>query len=137
MQTFIINQSFRKTAKILDNKRLGKQRVEAYQILKALSDSSYGWQNHPAVKMWRGYENALVYYCYCICEEWLRRGYKDTVALKSFRYFDFSKDIVKPMWLNNKFIKSHQSNLLRKDFKYYSRFFKNVPATLEYVWPVK
>ena len=62
MQTFLPYSDFERSAKTLDYKRLGKQRVEAYQILQALSDPNYGWQNHPAVKMWRGYEEALVAY---------------------------------------------------------------------------
>jgi hypothetical protein len=36
MQTFMTHDNYVDTAKALDNKRLGKQRVEAYQILKAL-----------------------------------------------------------------------------------------------------
>ena len=59
MQTFLPYKSFRKTALCLDNKRLGKQRVETLQILRALTgyyNQSGAWLNHPAVKMWRGYE---------------------------------------------------------------------------------
>lgn len=54
MQTFLPYPSFRESAKCLDNKRLGKQRVECIQIIKAINNPKYGWQNHPAVKMWRG-----------------------------------------------------------------------------------
>lgn len=61
MQTFLPYSSFSKSASVLDNKRLGKQRVECLQILKALSDPAYGWQNHPAVKMWKGYTDRLVH----------------------------------------------------------------------------
>lgn len=53
MQTFLPYKSFAESAACLDNKRLGKQRVEVLQILKALHNPSYGWQNHPAVKMCR------------------------------------------------------------------------------------
>lgn len=49
MQTFLPFPSFIESARVLDNKRLCKQRVECLQILKALHDPSYGWQNHPAV----------------------------------------------------------------------------------------
>ena len=37
-------------------RRLGKQGVEALQVVRALTRPGYGWQNHPAVRMWRGYE---------------------------------------------------------------------------------
>jgi hypothetical protein len=37
MQTFMPYSDFEKTARCLDNKRLGKQRVEAWQILNTLN----------------------------------------------------------------------------------------------------
>ena len=36
MQTFLPYPDFAESAKVLDNKRLGKQRVECLQIMKAL-----------------------------------------------------------------------------------------------------
>ena len=59
MQTFLPYPDFQKTAQCLDNKRLGKQRVEARQIISTLEGKSNGWRNHPAVKMWKGYEDCL------------------------------------------------------------------------------
>jgi hypothetical protein len=69
MQTFLPYPDLKKSFEVLDYRRLGKQRVEAMQILNILlSDKkSGGWVNHPAVKMWRGYEDALcVYMNMCI-----------------------------------------------------------------------
>ncbi len=37
MQTFLPYSDFRKSLESLDNKRLGKQRVEAYQIISAIT----------------------------------------------------------------------------------------------------
>lgn len=54
MQTFLPYSSFKDSARVLDRQRLGKQRVENMQIITALLDPDYGWQNHPAVNMWRG-----------------------------------------------------------------------------------
>jgi len=82
MQTFLPSTSFEQSAKWLDTLRLGKQRVECYQILKALTDPSYGWQNHPAVNMWRQHKHALLFYSIAICLEWQQRGYKDTCQSK-------------------------------------------------------
>jgi Pyrimidine dimer DNA glycosylase len=45
MQTFLPFPSFEESARVLDNKRLGKQRVETMQILKALTLPTYGWKN--------------------------------------------------------------------------------------------
>ena len=61
MQTFLPHESFKKSFKLLDYRRLGKQRVEAHQILNVLLDRTQtkGWRNHPIVRMWEGYEDAL------------------------------------------------------------------------------
>ena len=78
MQTFLPFPDYNKSAKALDYRRLGKQRVECKQILKAL-DGSSGWKSHPAVLMWKGYEYQLCLYAITICEEWVFRGYKDNL----------------------------------------------------------
>ena len=59
VNTFLPYPDFVKSAKILDYKRLGKQRVEAWQILRALRGETKGWRNHPATNLWRGHEKAL------------------------------------------------------------------------------
>lgn len=83
MQTFVpYGTDFYATARCLDDKRLGKQRVEAYQILRALLNETHGWKNHPATKMWYGYEQGLVIYTQVMCAEWTGRGYQDTIADK-------------------------------------------------------
>src|SRR4051812_49870546 len=56
MQTFLPYAGFTASAEVLDPKRLGKQRVETLQVLRGLTLPTYGWRHHPAVKMWRGYE---------------------------------------------------------------------------------
>lgn len=136
MQTFLPYKSFSKTAKSLDNRRLGKQRVECYQILKALSDPGYGWQNHPAVKMWKDYKNALVEYGITICDEWIRRGYKDTCREKIRGFYLFHQTSPRPTWLTDEFVRSHRSNLIRKMPEYYQQQWPSVQPTLEYIWPV-
>lgn len=133
MQTFLPYADFKKSARVLDRKRLGKQRSEAKIILNILTGraKSNAWKNHPAVKMWEGYEGALAEYGIAICEEWRRRGYRDSLL----PYFLKFKKGKKPFWLGNpKFHKSHRSNLLRKDFEYYSKYFK-IDSNLPYFWP--
>ena len=44
MQTFLPFQDFAASAKVLDMKRLGKQRVETLQVLKAITTTDYGWK---------------------------------------------------------------------------------------------
>ena len=59
MQTFLPFPGFAESAMVLDSRRLGKQRVETFQILRALTWPSCGWKKHPAVRMWRGFVPAL------------------------------------------------------------------------------
>lgn len=86
MQTFLPYKSFTKTAKCLDRQRLGKQRVEVLQILKAIDNPNYGWQHHPIVNMWRRHESQLIDYGLAICFEWQQRGYKDTCYDKIYAF---------------------------------------------------
>jgi hypothetical protein len=137
MQTFLPYESFALSAQVLDTKRLGKQRVECLQILNTLTGRSKGWTNHPAVKMWRGYEGTLYLYGRAICHEWIERGYKDSCTGKLLQIVaDYAPEKEgRPAFLGNvAFHTSHQSNLLRKDFTHYSKFF-TVPIDLPYVWP--
>lgn len=139
MQTFLPYPSFIDSAKCLDYRRLGKQRVETKQILLALSDPTYGWQNHPIVKMWIGHIPALALYGYTICTEWKARGYKDTLQEYFYNYFDLLADseIIYPSWLGDARIHdSHKSNLLRKYPEWYSQFNWNVPDNLPYYWAI-
>ena len=131
MQTFLPYPNFEKSAQCLDNKRLGKQRVEAKQIWLALQPGSTSkWKNHPAVKMWKGYENALAYYGWVICIEWTNRGFKDSLELWFFQRYN--PPVTYPPWFGDKnFHESHQSNLKRKDPLYDFDVKDNLP----YVWP--
>jgi Pyrimidine dimer DNA glycosylase len=80
VQTFLPCADFAATAGVLDQRRLGKQRVEAIQVLRALTVPGYGWRHHPAAAMWAGYEEALVSYGLAICACWTARGHADTCA---------------------------------------------------------
>lgn len=132
MQTFLPYPDFQQTAKCLDYKRLGKQRVECKQILNALYGYTNAWKNHPATRMWRNYEIALQSYANTMIQEWISRGYNNTMPLYEFD----PEDLVLPYWLNNEaFHASHRSNLLRKDWVYYSRFDWKEPNNLAYIWP--
>jgi hypothetical protein len=136
MQTFLPLSDFAATARILDDARLGKQRVEAYQIIRTLDGVTRGWRNHPAVRMWRGFEPALLAYGMAICDEWDRRGYPDTVREKLAVHRRRGR-VRMPAWLGDEaFHASHRSNLLRKDPDWYGRFGWTEPPDLPYVWPV-
>lgn len=140
MQTFLPYPDFAKSAAALDNRRLGKQRVEVLQILKALSGETEAWQNHPAVKMWCGHEYSLVTYSLVICNEWVKRGYKDTCTDKILslgsKYFRIPDNIYTSPAFDTQLNLSHQSNLIRKDPTFYGPKFPGIPSDLPYVWPV-
>lgn len=112
IQTFVPYADYRNSATILDDRRLGKQRVETLQILHVLlglrtdPDTGViapyeprGWRTHPAELMWKG---------------------------------------VDPPWLGDAELhRSHQSNLIRKDPTRYGPLFPGVPDDLPDVWPVR
>ena len=134
MQTFLPYADFNETAKVLDYKRLGKQRVEAYQILRVLEGLTKGWRNHPAVLMWAGHEPALAEYGRVICIEWIERGYNDTL-LPKFELLANADNL--PAWLGDERLHtSHKSNLIRKDETFYAPKFPGIPNDLPYFWVV-
>lgn len=132
MQTFIPYPDLLDSAAVLDYKRLGKQRVEVIQILNAILNGG-GWSNHPATKMWKEYPSSLAYYGIIICNEWIKRGYKDSCKAKIEA---LQNPIwIEPHWWNSKIHLSHQSNLVRKFPEHYTKYF-DVPNNLVYYWPV-
>lgn len=142
MQTFVPHGSdFYRNAIVLDRQRLGKQRVEAWQIILTLTEGRKGWSNHPAVKMWDGHIETLAWYGMHMCREWMRRGYKDTlydrfVAYSHFATETYPQDNTYPAWLDRADVQlSHRSNLIRKMPQHYQMFWPDVPDDLPYVWP--
>jgi len=133
VQTFLPLPDFKESARVLDDKRLGKQRVEAYQVMRVLAGMTKGWRNHPAVLMWRDYEGALYEYGRLVCVEWRERGFNDSLLEA------FPKDkVVLPPWLGyDEFHTSHQANLVRKLPEHYRKYFPEVDEHLPYSWPTK
>lgn len=153
MQTFLPFRDFYKISKCLDYRRLGKQRVEALQIIRILEleeDSPFEfemlkaakripWLNHPAVRMWRGYLPTLKSYHNHMITEWVHRGYKNTMKYKSIKASDIIENRIYPTWWyhNDEVFRSHRSNLLRKNREHYAQYFESdLPDNLPYVWPV-
>ena len=143
MQTFLPYSSFIESVRCLDRQRLGKQRVEALQILNALNGKSKGWTNHPATKIWRGYEEALCLYKDLCIQEWMQRGYKNTMSFKKrdalyWQEIGVEGSFLLPPWIGQEnFHASHRSNLLRKNPDHYGQFGWDEPRDLPYVWPEK
>jgi hypothetical protein len=148
VQTFLPYADFAATAAVLDDRRLGKQRVEALQIVRALTWPTYGWKHHPAVRMWEGRVEALGRYGLVVCAEWVRRGRADTCAATIRRDLDSAGVAVirgqetlrraglLPGWLGDaRLHDSHRAALVRKDPEHYSPLFPDVDPQLPYFWP--
>ena len=145
MQTFLPSASFAESAESLDDARLGKQRVETLQILRALVLPTYGWQRHPAVSMWRGHLPALTAYGVAMVDEWRGRGFADAVR---DQLLEFAPEVtgrtqqqlavagLMPPWLGDFAVhESHRSKLIAKDAGFYLPRFPGTPLGLDYVWP--
>lgn len=148
MQTFLPYPDFVASGRSLDPLRLGKQRVEALQVLRGLTVPNYGWRHHPAVKMWAGYEEALVRYGLEICAVWSAGGRADTCAaslvtdlagscgvsaVRSQGELAAAGDL--PPWLGDEALHlSHRSALLHKSPDFYRPLFGELPE-VPYVWP--
>ena len=133
MQTFLPYPDLKESIRVLDYRRLGKQRVETFQVLNILlgRTPTKGWRNHPVTLMWEGYEQALQMYQNYTIKEWIDRGYKNNMH---FEEVDTSSVVMPPWFGLDQLHRSHRSNLLRKDFGYYSQYFDEDP-NLEYYWP--
>jgi hypothetical protein len=149
MQTFLPVPDFLDGARLLDSPRLGKQRVETLQILRAIELPDYGWANHPAVSMWRGRTPALVAYGLAMVAAWQERGFADSTQAQIAEFAPEVAGVAQdelaaagllPSWLGDDALhRSHRSNLLAKDPGFYRARFAELfgpePADLPYVWP--
>lgn len=161
MQTFLTTTtSFKATAQTLDNKRLNKQALEAWQILMTNLQldpqgnfrQPKGWYNHPATKMWRGHETALYQYIQQMVIEWKSRGFNSTIGDKAkatmlraqeLGLVDLT-EIKFPKWMQDtehfaRIAESHRKALLVKNYEWYSQFNwsedTGAPESdYEYVW---
>lgn len=155
MQTFLPYADFARCAAVLDNPRLGKQRVETLQVMQVLLGLRWdnaagvihpftpkGWRNHPVVLMWQRYEAGLAAYQDAVCDEWTARGFVDTCKAKTRGLLATAQrsgheSAASPLWLGDAALhRSHQSNLIRKDAAVYAPLFPGVPDDMPYVWPV-
>lgn len=149
VQTFLPYPDFTATARVLDVKRLGKQRVEGIQVVRALTVPGYGWRHHPAAAMWAGYEEALVRYGLDVCAVWVGLGHADSCAATMVQDLaagtgigaprtqaELERASELPPWLGDEaFHRSHQAALVHKDPEFYRVHFPEVPDDLPYVWP--
>jgi hypothetical protein len=151
VQTFLPYPDFAASAAALDDLRLGKQRVEALQVLRALTRTGYGWQRHPAVRMWRGYPEAVAAYGLAVCAEWVARGHPDTCAATiradlaaagqppPRSQAELAGAGLLPPWLGDERVhRSHRAALRDKLPEHYGPLFPaEPPVTAGYHWPAQ
>jgi hypothetical protein len=149
MQTFLPYPDFTASAQALDYRRLGKQRVEAYQILRVLDGLTKGWRNHPAVLMWAGHEGALLQYVRDMITEAKHRGIKtENNEANINRIASPVWNTEKPEWMQDKaklskVVATHRANLYRKDPIFYEEYATAVSSEYNkpccpdclYFWP--
>ncbi len=143
MMTFLVHPDFAINATFLSLKHLGKQRLECIQIYNAIckikdgvdksSGRLPGWINHPIVRAWVEYTDALKYYTNCIINEFIARGCNNNIPLYSLpATFDI------PWWATwDRLHQSHQAMLVRKDPWSYADKFNVDPeyTNYGYIWP--
>lgn len=164
MQTFITStaddpqRAIVETFDMLDQSRLGKQRVEAYQILLAFeehtkkSPTKYThWLSSPAVRMWEGHLPALTVYGAINCMRWRKLGHDDTLLgqfqLRRRVYLANDPDaVVWPWWFGHPaMVRTHQAKLYYKMSPRWVEAYSegNIgksmaglpPMKLPYLWP--
>ena len=138
MQIFLPYSDMLKSLSCLDNKRLGKQRVETYQIISAitkrpkLDGTPYkGWLNHPCTIMWKNYLPALKLYFNYSIYLWVNRGFNNTMKPEIIS----NQDVIIPPFIGNeRFHSSHRANVLKKDQSFYSNYGWSENPQDPYVW---
>lgn len=133
MQTFLPLPSFDESAMVLDPSRLGNQAYrEGLTLLRG------GWKNHPASKMWIGYQRSLAEYILACFRELSKRGrdYPHHVQ-EVLRTMENLPNNGNPPWLGlEKFHASHRANLIRKNPEWYGKFGWKESPDLPYFWPI-
>lgn len=137
VNTFVCEASFTLSAARIDWARLGKQRLEVAQMLRALTGGTRGWANHPAVLAWAGHDRALAEFGLACHREWIARGYKDTTMGRLADYAAALPDTGRPWWVGDPDYLAHvRSVLVAKDPAWYGQWWPGV-APLDGVqwWP--
>jgi hypothetical protein len=145
MQTFLPVADFAESARPLDSPRLGTQRVQTLQVLRALELPDYGWASHPVVAMWRGRTAGLVVYGLAMVRAWRERGFADTTETLIAEFAPDAAGMTQaqaaaagllPSWVGDEELhRSHRSNLVAKEPAFYRPLFPGEPDDLPYVWP--
>ncbi len=129
MQTFLTNSDFHECARVLDNKRLWKQVLEADGLVRIIKGERDDYKYHKITKMWWNYLDALTYYRNCILTEWLKRRLDNQPKLI------FNEPSIMPPWIyNEEVLSSHRAALLYKNYEWYKQFGWAEKPIINYFW---
>lgn len=148
MITFFPMFGYRASLQSLDDQRLNKQVLECSQIIDTIMDETRGYQNHPAVTMWR--ENVLSlcnYGAIAALTHSDRRG--NGITHRQVWFAQRATEIregssaeciadwaLTPPWVGDIwFHRSHRSRLIEKAPLYYNGW-GETPESMPYLWPV-
>lgn len=134
VQVFRPYIDWRRSARVLDNKRLGKQRVEVKQVMMAIlrkmgliNDGKRGWLNHPIVLMYYNdgspYFYDLVNYFNACLEEWRHRNMKSKISLTDIEELIKKIDSTKGHPLTHKHEVEYRRVLILKNPEHYLKVF--------------
>jgi hypothetical protein len=149
MMTFRPYKSHVQSARVLDDRRLGKQRVEAMQIMQAAFSwmtnehgGKVGWSHHPVVMMWAGQENPyidhacgkihlrdLINYHYHMANQWQARGFAHNHQHRIIPYLlalRGSEELFAdhPLPWDKEQETAHKRILLKKDPEWYGQYWR-------------
>jgi hypothetical protein len=130
VNTFLVHSDYALSARFLDLRRLGKQRLEAHHMIQVLLGEKKSWINHPATKAWSNHMISLKHYFNCIVREWIRRGCKNSYALYDLGDESSLSDVAPPWTKSPRIHYSMMAQLQLKDPTFY-----NVPSLKEKIPP--
>lgn len=142
MITFLPVADFTQVARLLDNKRLNCQRMEALFILRCVRNVDgrrERFQNAGYVRMWAGYAEALAVYYNTICEEWVSRGFSMGISVLDPAAIGRTQaDVTLPGWLGDERLHAtHRAALLCKDPAHYGGHGWAEAPEVQYLWPLR
>lgn len=150
MRVFVPYSDIGLSAACLAESDLAIQRNNAMTILETLAGRTRGWQWHPGVSMWIGYEDVLSAFAHAINNEWINantsaNGGTGVVPLGQ----DFDKKLqamgnrllmtkytAKPWWWgHDKFHASNRAAMMRHDPDWYKELFADDDPGICDWWP--
>ena len=136
MQVFIVGSPL-ETAMALDNRRLNKQIIECKQILDALNGAK-AWSNHPCVLQYRGHEDWLLHYQWCL-ESYYRGVTNGTLDLEYYDARDESRvcEAYKPMFHTQEYFDQMKRRLFEKDEEHYKQWSHLGTSDINWYWSQK